>query len=511
MGFFKKATKSVSKAFKKTVSAIGKGIGKAIGTIGKVVGKVPGLKSLGKEINRWGEDLTQVIKVISGEYHDDMKAIKKYKDSVDEFGRRVQLRVETYNLKIEELVDRMDSLIAFDEIFHMAIANRIETLSASESTELDKLANEYTLMRKQLEIMIAQLKSEYDFVLGLTEGAFVQRLVGSLLMITGGLMSDTWDILSGNADSGTWKRIMNVALMVIAIVIIVLMIVFSAGAASPLLWVALVLVSINTFMTLDGMYSNGAATGAIMGLLDFVFNDVLNLDDLIGSDFEKFDKDHEDYQDMVGYVQLTLTIGSIIAAWGASAPGDGINAGTAAKYGTNMGSQQTSALAAQDAGLTVNQASYGNGALMVGDTLQTSSFLGIKFSSYAQIYEAYKIASNVKDVLAQNKVYNDMKDKLKEDYNKLNEAIQTKLDKSMMKHYRDSAYFLQDQQEYIDRYIWSMTSQNMYVDPYGTTPVANMRFTPDKDTRGLSFGFEDVFDESTQAGSKSYFNNIIYG
>ena len=115
------------------------------------------------------------------------KAIKKYKDSVDEFGKRVQLRVETYNLKIEELVDRMDSLIAFDEIFHMAIANRIETISASESAELDKLANEYTLMRKQLERMIAKLKSEYDFVIGLTEGAFVQRLVGSLLMIVGGL------------------------------------------------------------------------------------------------------------------------------------------------------------------------------------------------------------------------------------------------------------------------------------------------------------------------------------
>ena len=49
-----------------------------------------------------------------------------------------------------------------------------------------------------------------------------------------------------------------------------------------------------------------------------------------------------------------------------------------------------------------------------------------------------------------------------------------------------------------------MTSQNMYVDPYGTTPVANIRFEPDKDTRGMSFGFEDVFSESKQPGSKAY-------
>ena len=80
-----------------------------------------------------------------------------------------------------------------------------------------------------------------------------------------------------------------------------------------------------------------------------------------------------------------------------------------------------------------------------------------------------------------------------------------------MGSYKDVAYFLQDQQEFIDRYVWSMTAQNMYVDPYGTTPVANIRFTPDKDTRMMSFGYEDVLDESKLAGSKSYFNNILYG
>ena len=44
-----------------------------------------------------------------------------------------------------------------------------------------------------------------------------------------------------------------------------------------------------------------------------------------------------------------------------------------------------------------------------------------------------------------------------------------------------------------------MTAQNMYVDPYGTTPVANIRFTPDKDTRIMSFGYEDMFDDSKMA------------
>ena len=109
------------------------------------------------------------------------------------------------------------------------------------------------------------------------------------------------------------------------------------------------------------------------------------------------------------------------------------------------------------------------------------------------------------------KIVKDVSILKKSDYEKLNEAIAVKFNKSMMKHYKDSAYFLQDQQVFIDRYIWSMTAQNMYVDPYGTTPVANMRFNPDKDTRKVSFGFEDMFNEDEVAGSKGYFDNIIYG
>ena len=121
------------------------------------------------------------------------------------------------------------------------------------------------------------------------------------------------------------------------------------------------------------------------------------------------------------------------------------------------------------------------------------------------------MAFKVGDVVTANKQLKDMENKLKEDTNNLSEKITNKINKKMMASYRDVSYFLQDQQEYIDRYVWNMTEQSMYVDPYGTTPVANIRFTPDKDTRMMSFGFEDVFDESTQAGSKGYFKNILYG
>ena len=199
-------------------------------------------------------------------------------------------------------------------------------------------------------------------------------------MIVGGLQSDLRNIASGDFDSKIFTRILMVVVSVVMIVISI----FTGGST-----LFIVLAIILLFLNLDGMYANGAATGAIMSALDFIFNDLLNLDDLIGSDFEKFDKDHEDYKEMVWYVKLSLTITAIIVAWGSGGagsgydPSSGINAGTAGTYGTNMWSQQTSMLAAQDAGFTTNTVSYAGGAVTVGDSLQTTAFLGTNFTTYA--------------------------------------------------------------------------------------------------------------------------------
>lgn len=264
------------------------------------------------------------------------------------------------------------------------------------------------------------------------------------------------------------------------------------AAMTALQAAAFILTVTVTFMTLDGMYANGAATGAIMGMLDFVFNDLLNLDDLIGSDFEKFDKDHEDYQEMVMFTKLAMSITSAGLNWASSAG----NYATAAKYGTSPWSEQTAILAELDASMAANS---------------TTTFFGISTSTYSSIYKAFSAAMSVGDMLNAKKAYEAMNDKFAEDKAKLDTLIDNKYRKNFMKHYKDTAYFLQDQQEYIDRYVWGMTAESMYVDPYGTTPVANTRFTPDKDTRVMSFGFEDMFDESSSAGSRGYFNSILYG
>ena len=485
----------------------GKIVSKGVEGVGDIVGIVPGLDSLGREIERWGEDLGQVIDVLDGSYSDDVKQVEAYQRALDEKGRFLDERIAKYNLTLDQLIDRMDSLAAFDEIFRMAIGNRLEDYELKEKPELEKLMAEYNDMTKTLNSMITQLKSDYDFVIGLTEGAFLQRMIGSVIMIVGGLVSDLRSIADGSAKSETYKRFITALIVVIAVVLSWGAATTASTAAAPWLVASAVMASIAAFMQLDGMYANGAATGAIMGALDFLFNDVLQLDSLIGSDFKHFDNDNADYQQMVGYTKMAISLGSVAAAWQGSMLNGVSNTAEMSTSTSNMdkliGSQQ---------GMSSKLSTgYAETTKLAEGSLSSTMLFGVKFSTYSDIYKAYSTAQEVGDMISMNKQYEDMKDKLNSDISKLNTAIMSKTTKSMMKHYKDSAYFLQDQQEYIDRYVWSMTSQNMYVDPYGTTPVANIRFTPDKDTRMMYFGYEDVFNESAMAGSKQYFNTILYG
>lgn len=466
-----------------------------------------GMGSLGKEVRRWGEDIDQVLSVLSGEYHDRAKEVEKY-------GQKIEDAQQKYNTDIDNLVEKMEGLIAFHEIFKMALDNRMDEYIAKYGPVIEAMMTRY-------REMVSQLKSDFDFVIGLTEGAFIQKIVGGLIMIIGGIMSDLGDIVEGKADGKTWQRVVTAIILIIIIVIM---------WWNPAGWAAItyaILATISAIMALDGMYANGAITGAVMSMLDFIFNDVLNLDDVIGKDFDKFDKDHEDYKEMIMYTQLALALASMAAGW-ASATTQGAAQGATIGTSGTMSMSTTagaggSALNSASAGMTgqtvgtstsigaSSTSSYLGGPIKIGGTMSQSSFLGVSFSTYSDIYKAFSTATDIKDVVAANDQYERMKDKFQEDIDKLNAVVESKYRKNFMKHYKDTAYFLQDQQEYIDRYLWGMTSQNMYVDPYGTTPVANIRFTPDKDTRMMAFGFEDMFDEGTMAGSKAYFNNIIYG
>ena len=81
------------------VEAIGDAVGGVVkdvfGGVGDVLDFV-GLDSLGKEVTRWGEDVEQVVKVLSGEYHDDVKKVKEYEKTVS--NKKAELVIELIKL-----------------------------------------------------------------------------------------------------------------------------------------------------------------------------------------------------------------------------------------------------------------------------------------------------------------------------------------------------------------------------------------------------------------------------
>ena len=496
--FIKKVVKKVSKSVKKAVkninpifaleSSVSLIVEKSLGEIAAPTLDKLGLDSLSKEVTRWSEDLGQINKVLSGQYADAQKDLSyaqtKYENALKKYEKDYAKASTEYNTGLQKLIDELDQLFAFHEIFKMAAANDIESYGdfvAPSDTEVVKLYKEYKKLADKL-------KSEYDFIISLKQGGILEKALHSMITIMGGITSDLKDIANGEADSTTWKKIISVVIAIVLVVIAILAAIPSGGSSLQLIPLAIaILTTISTLLMLDAMYGAGSLMESIFDMFDFLFNDLMNLDDIIGSDFEKFDSENEDYKEMTMYFQMAITISAALLSLGSSMSGSsgGSTMWTETKASVTEYTSSTFGLSAE------------------------SGILGTSMT-YADLYSTYSTAMSVKDMLTANDSYDKLKTKLNEDLTKVNTIIEERTNKNFMKHYKDTAYFLQDQQEYIDRYVWSMVSQNMYVDPYGTTPVANIRFEPDKSLRTLSFGFEDIFNEDAQAGSKNYFNNILY-
>lgn len=462
--------------------------GELVSAGGSVANEI-GLESVGSEMDRWGEDIAQVGKVLSGQYHADMEKVAeaqaKYSDALEEYTDTYEAAANAYNKGLNELLDRMDNLIAFHEIFQMAGANRIEEYGEFVGPSDKELLKLYSEFKKLAD----KLKKEYDFIISLKTGGILEKIFYSMISIIGGITHDMTKVMTGEASSEEWKRIGMSVVAIVLVVIAILAAIPTGGASLSLIYVAIaILTVISTLLMLDSMYAEGTLMGATMDMLDLLFNDILQLDKIVGSDFEKFDADNEDYADMCMYIQMSIAIATVVLSLGTSLAG--------------WGSTTTNA-----AGQSVQYTSVWSG---MTSGVGTSTIAGVPVANYKALYDVYSTATSIKDFMAANKAYDTLKGKLASDLNKVDTIVLRQTDKNFMKHYKDTEYFLNDQQLVIDRYLYSMTEENMYVDPYGTTPVANIRFAPDKKERSMSFGFEDLFNSDNQAGGSNYFKSMLY-
>lgn len=433
-------------------------INDAVSDVANEVGR--GINKVKDEYDRIEDDFKAAYDYMTGEYHDRAKDINRRKEQLDK-------QIEQYKAGVASRENDIDRLFFFDEIFTMAAGNRLEAYVGKHGPELNAAIEDFNRRVKEFQ-------SDYDFIHDLQDGSFLEQaiFVASGLWLAGavgGTVSDVKDILKGNANSDTYKRLGTVVVAVVTIVIGILTLPKGGWYA-----VAAALAILSALWAIDGTYVGSVGMHMSMSFLDAIFNDLLQLEDWAGSDWEDFDNDSENYQNMVLTVQMVVAVATIIANIAAAFSGPPPGA---------------------------------TGASGASNFMNSNAIGGVTYSQLLQVYQA---AMAVNDYKEANDAYNELKKKLEQDRVRLDETLLKATQRKMMGSYKEVAYFLQDQQAVIDNYIWSMTAQNMYVDPYGTTPVANIRFKPDKDTRVMVFGFEDVFDESSMAGSPTYFSSMLY-
>jgi len=406
-------------------------------------------KKISAETSRWAEDTKAVVKTLTGEMARDKERLQKQQEIAND------IRTE-YQGAIDGLADNYklkgQNLMFLPEIFAMAIANMYD--SSIEDLELT-MGAEYAAQVAKVKKMQKDFNNEYDFVLNLAGGSFVEKLLGSAIMIVGGMMKDTTDIVTGKANSGTYMRILAIVVKVIIIVLLAL-----TGN-----WVAAAIVLADLIITLDGWYADGTMLGAIFSLLDFVFNDVLNLDDRIGSDFDDFDRDSEGYAAMQAKFKVALSIAAAIASWNAG--------GDMAAYIDTLA------------------------------TAQTVNTIGT-LSTY---YAAYQMAMTLKDLHAQNEAYNNLKDELNNKKQQIDDSINKQINHKMIASYRDASKIQTDTDELINMYTLQIANNSSEVETGEHRVPMNTRYeVADND---MSFGFEGVLDTTKYGGDPDYNKNIL--
>ena len=419
-------------------------------TVGFIIGgPIGGVIGAGLAIEAGGEELFDVM---TGQYHSDAKDIEKAQERYEE---SVGV-VDAMSLDLARIA------VFFDEIYSM-----------SKSNEIDDYVNE-TLnpLEAQLQRMINDFNNNYGSIMKL-QGTFLGKAFLSPFMIIGGIVFDV-----GNMIRGDMEATMRIIGLIVSIVLLV--VTFGTDVNS---WAAIVSY-IAFYISLDASFGGGGITMFAMQILDFVFNDVLTLDDY-ASDFSNFDSGSKRYEETMGYFQLGLSITALIVSLDFSSIG---NSGKDVANAAN--NTKTVASAAQ--GANSSEAAT-KAAKTASDTKNLTDLLN---------------AVNMATGYFQSKMAHDA---LKQELNNKLAMVQDKQDALDKKHRYQMLMmeetFMTNHQERVLNYETSLDSGIYYYkDPMYLVPMSEL----DSRNKHTKDDFEDMFSDDLLAGSDKYFHNMIY-
>lgn len=434
-------------------------------TVALAIGSSPFLAPVGIAgigmASLFGKELDQLIDVGLGDYARDQKELNEKNEDYEEL-------VEEYKDVVTAMEDRY---VIDDEIFQLAVNNRNRETQESYEARL-------TEMRAELDRAVREFEDEYDFIQD-SLGDKYKKYFMWLPLVVGGLAADTVAALvDGDWDAA--KRVGTVILQVIGIVVAVVLTIISWGG-SAWITVPLIISAVSQLvalaMSLDATYAQGLMMNAAFSVLDFLLNEVLNLDESweeLGT--EKL-SDTQYYQELAGYVSTINMIVGMIASL-MVAGGGGVD--TTSLQGAGMAAQAISAYAA----------------------VTTS----MSYQAISTLYNGYTLYNDIQKAEEAKKA---LEVKLCEDIERIQARADRMKRQKILNSYKAEEQILTATSSIVSEYVMSSFS-----DPTSTfdpvmTIAANYGYESTSDNI-MDFVPEFTTDYTALAGGEAYVRNILY-
>ena len=397
--------------------------------------------------------------------------------------------------QLTAMQDRLGNKVFLEQIFKYGDIRRIKNLGTS-----------YEELVKEYEQLLADYKNNTDL-----------SFISSVMLFTTNVMSAlVYNILDyiKTGDSASLRTAISIGLLIAAIVVALVVIVGTAGAAAPTMLevVAACLVILSSILALDSMVNNSGLLGSAFKILDLVLNETLHLDKILHT--EGFDSDSQYYQSMMNNTRLVVQIASIAASVGAmvttpSPPDLSTAAGRMAarnadfnSYAGGVASGQTITIQTS-AGIAASK-----GSSMMQRVKELGSYKVGGVVSLSDIYDAYGEAMKINDVYGALTLRAELGRKLEDSREIMQKKINKDNRRKMEGSYSDVDYIMNQTDMAYHSYILQMSEagHSDYFDPQGTI-VMNTRYRP---TKSFMYGFEDMFQYDNMAGGQMYVYNTLW-
>jgi hypothetical protein len=407
--------------------------------VDEIVDDALGLDNLAIEMDRWKEDATDVVKTFSG---------GKAKDSAELSAKQEQVKVKqkAAESELDTLSEEVERKAILGEIFQISGSNKFDRRAAELTIEFEKITAEF-------DAMLEAFNETYSFTNSLASHGYLGKLFSAFLNITGGVFNLARKLITGEANSDDWNMALQIATSVVIIIF---------GTPTQKAAAAVYLLTL-----LDSAFNGGGLMDVALRALDFVLNDVLQLEDWLGSDWGHLDKDSDYYAETKATITtLTMLVSGYIMMDGFGEIAQGANVPT----------------------------------WLPAATQATGTYSSLRLA-----YDTYKLAD---DIINYNKTRQELDDKVSKDIKALQAGVYKKNRSKMYAAYRDVAYIQNQTDDIINSYVsFSVGNPNTIFDPQSTIAM-NSRY--ERSSEGLTFGFEDMFDYDAMAGNSSYTYNKLY-